>query len=204
MKFLIICFFTISIYAGNEDQNLSKGNNMNIDNTIYQQWERLFKYYGTKLTSKCEGVKDEDIHKVEKELGVSFPKTFSDSFKICDQRLLFGSEKEYKGWLGKYDLFSIKNSYDNLYNLVEANRKLRIYDPTHREKVNWVVFYTYEFSYYVILDTNNGYIYLREAEEMDFIKWADSYEEWFKIIVDEVVKYGELRLETIEELIDIE
>lgn len=176
---------------------------MEINKNIEKQWGRLFKYYEQSLTKKCKGATEEELRQAEKELGVNFPKAFSDSFKICDERYLFGQNGKI-GWFGQYDHFSLNHGYGNFYNLIEVNNQLRTYDPTHKEKTKWVTFYTYETWFYVILDTENEHIYLREAEDSSYIKWANSYEEWLEMAVDEVLEYGELRLESIEKFFGIE
>ncbi len=173
---------------------------MQVNKNIKKQWERLFKYYEGNLTHKCKGASEEKIIEVEKEFGVTLPKAFADSFRICDERYIF-NVSEKKGWFGEHDHYSLTNIFYGGYNLLEANKEVRLYAEDWKDE--WISFYTYEGWYDAILDTGTGNIYLKSTTDVEYIIWANSYEEWLEMAVDEVVEHGEIRLEVIEKLLGI-
>lgn len=172
--------------------------------TIEENWERLYDYWSKKYPklskNKCIGASENELKQAEKELGVNFPKAFSDSFKICDERYLFGQNGEI-GWFGQDDHFSIKHTYFDYFNIVQVNKEMRKYDTYWKKEE--IAFYTYETWYYFAIDVNTGKIYAYKAEEVEGKLFANSYEEWFEIAVDEVLEYGELKLESIEKFFGI-
>jgi len=167
---------------------------MKFNKNIQKEWNKLFKKYENSLVKECKGTDKRKILEVEETFGVSF----IDSFYICDERYIFDS---YKGWLGEFDLYSLTNGHDNYFNLIERNKELREYDSHWKEE--WIAFYDYETWFYAILDTKTKQVYLQSSTDIEYIVWANSYEEWFEMVVDEVIEYGELRLETIENLLGI-
>ena len=176
---------------------------MEVDKNIKKQWERLFKYYAGNLSKKCEGATEEKIAEVEKEFGVQLPKAFADSFRICDERYIFNTS-EKKGWLGEHDIYSLNDRKYNWYNLFQVNRQISTYAKDIGWNKNWIQFYDYETWFSAVLDTVTGKIYCYENETGEYIIWANSYEEWLEMAVDEVLKHGEIRLELIEKLMGIE
>jgi hypothetical protein len=183
------------------DNNTIKGANLEIDKNVKKQWERLFRYYEGNLTKKCEGATEEKIIEVEKEFGVTLPKAFADSFRVCDERYIFNTY-EKKGWFGEHDHYSLSGMFYGSYNLLVTNKEMRIYDDHWKDE--WIVFYDYETWFYAILDTKTGQVYLKSATENEYIIWADTYEKWLEMAVDEVLKHSEIRLELIEKLMGIE
>jgi len=211
MKYIVLIlssvFFIVLLYQKNTtigveniDINTTKGINMELNTQVKEQWNRLFKYYENNLTKKCKGASYKRIIEVENEFNVNLPKSFVDSFRICDERYIFNTSKKH-GWFGEHEHYSIDNIYYDWYNLVIVNREMREYAEYWKDE--WIVFYSYESWFDVILDTKTGQVYLKSATDDNYIIWADSYEKWLKMVVDEVIQYGELRLETIEKLLEI-
>lgn len=205
---IILIILSIFLYHNNSlpkveafDTNITEGIEMEVDENIKQQWERLFNYYEDNLTKKCKGASEEKIVEVEREFKVKLPKAFADSFRICDERYIFNTS-EKKGWFGEHEHYSLSKTYYEYYNLIEINKDMRVYDEKWKDE--WIAFYDYETWFYAIIDTKTGKIYLESSEGGNKIVWANSYEEWLKMVVDEVVKYGELRLDTIQKLLSIE
>ena len=172
---------------------------MDLDNKIVSLWERLFKYYENIISKKCKGASEEKILEVEKEFGVKLPKAFADSFRICDERYIFNTPGK-RGWLGESDLYSLETCYD-WNNLIDINK---LYRTLHVDwKDEWIAFYDYGTWFIAVLDTVTGKVYCFDNETGERIIWKNSYEEWLEMAVDEVLKYGKLRLEPIEELMGI-
>ena len=205
---IILIALGMFLYQNNEyaivkniDNNITKGIKMEVDKNIKKQWERLFKYYAGNLRKKCEGATEKKIAEVEKEFGVQLPKAFADSFRICDERYIFNTS-EKKGWFGEHDHYSLTSIFYGGYNLLEINKEIRIYAEDWKDE--WISFYNYEGWYDAILDTKTEQIYLKSTAENEYIIWANTYEEWLEMAVDEVLKHGEIRLELIEKLMGIE
>ena len=182
---------------------IQKGEAMELNTKVKEQWQRLFDYYKNNglLVKKCVGATEDKIVEVEKEFGVKLPKAFADSFRICDERYILDTFKKI-GWFGEHELYSLGGMFYGGYNLILTNKELRVYDEKWKDE--WIAFYDYETWFYAILDTKTGQVYLKSATENEYIIWANSYEEWLKMAVDEVVQYGELRLETMEKLLGID
>ena len=173
---------------------------MESDKTIKELWEKLFQYYNGKLTKKCQGATEGKIAEVEKVFNVKLPKEFADSFRICDDRYILYTSKK-RGWFGEDDLYSLSNTKYGGYNLLQAN-KLKVTYYTEWNK-NWIEFYDYGTWYSAVLDTITGKIYCYNNETGDYVVWSNSYKEWFGMAVNEVLKYGEIRLEPIEKMFGI-
>jgi hypothetical protein len=170
---------------------------MELNKQVKEQWERLFKHYENNMTKKCEGATEEKIREVEETFSLKLPKAFADSFRICDDRYILKDTN--LGFFGDWELYSITHEYHGYHNLITLNKDMREYGG----KDEWIVFYDYETWFHVILDTKTGQIYLKAVEDLEYIIWANSYEEWLKIAVDEVIEHGEIRLELIEGLLGI-
>jgi len=179
---------------------INEGEKMELNEIVKKQWERLFGYYEGEVKTKCKGASEEQIEAFEKEFDIILPKAFSDSFRICDERFIL--KDKTKGFFGKSELYSLKNSYYGYFNLMDINKEMRIYDEKWKDE--WIVFYDYETWFYGILNTRTGQIYLKSATENEYIIWANSYEEWLEMAVDEVLEHGEIRLEVLEKLLGIE
>ena len=172
---------------------------MPINKGVKKQWERLFDYYKDELVKQCKGATEEQIAKAESELGVKFPKSFADFFRVCDERFILKDKS--RGFLGKSDIYPLCNTYYDGFNLIHINKEIRIYDESWKNE--WIAFYDYETWFEGILDTKTEKIFLSSTEDIKPVLWANSFEEWFKMVVDEVLEYGELRLETIEKKLNI-
>jgi len=176
---------------------------LEINKNIKKQWERLFTYYKQKglLIKECKGATQDDINKLYNEFGLNLPDAFVDSCRICDERYIFDTN-EKKGWIGEDDLYSLGNTYYDFYNLFVINKEMRIYYEFWRDE--WIVFYDNGTWISAILDINTGKVYCFDNETGEYVLWTNTYEEWLEMAVDEVVQYGELRLETMEKLLGIE
>jgi hypothetical protein len=184
---------------------IERGENMELNTKVKEQWQRLFDFYKNSglLVKKCKGTTEEKIAEFENEFKVILPKAFADSFRICDERYIFNTS-EKKGWFGENDVYSLNNTKYDWYNLFQVNRQIATYAKDIGWNKNWIEFYDYGTWFGAVLDTVTGKIYCYEIETGEHVIWANSYEEWLEMAVDEVVQYGELRLETMEKLLNIE
>jgi len=178
---------------------------MEINKNIKKQWERLFEYYKSKglLKRECKGVSEEKVKEFEEHFNVSLPKDFIDSHRICDEIYIFDTSEKI-GWLGEEDIYSFEDIKYKWYNLFLVNDQISEYAQDIGWNKNWIVFYDYGTWFSAVLDTTTGKVYCYENETSEYTLWANSYEEWLEMAVDEVLKYGELRLEVMEKLLGIE
>jgi hypothetical protein len=63
-------------------------------------------------------------------------------------------------------------------------------------------------NYYGVLNldkesSNYGEVLCLCVEDGSISRWANSYEEWFELVVEETLTYGELRISTIESLLSM-
>jgi len=181
---------------------VKKGDDMELNTKVNTQWERLFKYYKNDITKECKGASEEKIAEFEKEFKVTLPKAFADSLRICDERYIFNTS-EKKGWFGENDIYSLNNTKYDWYNLFQVNKQIATYATDIGWNKDWIEFYDYGTWFSAVLDTVTGKIYCYEIETGEHVIWANSYEEWLKMAVDEVLEHGEIRLEVLEKLLGI-
>ena len=210
-KFILICIF---------------GGFLNILNakeiSMNKEWERLFQYWIAKkekywhndkkvqftTKTKCKGATELELNEL-KTYFLEIPTSLLESLSVCNEsNRWFG----FNGWgllYGSQEIIKTSKSFNNspmkqggAYKIVEPG----ITNPISLLPKEWIPIFDWNGHYIVAIDMlskHKGQIILISIEDSKVVKWANSYEEWFKMAVDEVLKYGELRLETIEKKLHI-
>ena len=195
----------VKSHSENIGNKIRQGESMEANTTISIQWERLYKYYQQKdlLNKVCQSTIKEKIAEFESSFEINFPQDFRESFLICDERYILKTN-EKKGWLGENELYSFSSNKYDWYNIFEVNKQIFSFANDIGWNKKWIQFYDYETWYSAVLDTETGKVYCYENETGINVLWANSFTEWFKMAVDEVIQYGELRIETMENLLGLE
>ena len=184
------------------------------------EWEKLFQYWIAQKVeywhhdkkiqftakTKCKGATKLEIKDLERHFS-DIPASLLESLSTCNEsNRWFG----FNGWgllYGSHEIIETSKSLDGsctkqkgIYKIVDH----RITNPSCLFPKEWIPIFDWNGDYFVVIDMLSkpqGQIILISFEESKIVKWADSYEEWFEMAVDEVIKYGELRVETIEEVL---
>jgi len=212
-KIIFIVFLILNICHASSIES-KKGNNMSIKNS----WNKLTEYWlKNGKTYACNGINESEIV-IIKELYDDIPESYIKSLKICNP--IKNENGEYfwidsSGWGILFDAeelinrtksfrrheFSYKyemGAYQHVYGDIK--------NPNTLVPKQWIPIYDWNGDYIVAIDMlsdNKGQIIVFCLEDSIVAKWTDSYEEWFELAVDEVLKYGELRVETIENILQI-
>ena len=126
---------------------------------------------------------DEEINRIEKELDVVLPDSFKQSLKINAKDPIYPF---LGGW----------NSVLKINFMIDFSLSFKTYSISNKK---WVVFFEWNMDYFAVLnlDTENlnyGEVLCVCPENVNIEKWADSYEEWFNMAVEETITYGELQI----------
>jgi len=152
---------------------------------------------------------DQEIQEVESKLDVNLPEDFKESLQINNHETAV--DIFLYSWLGGGNhmleckdmiTFSLDNReldfevFDQHINLTE--------EYTYWNE-KWVIIFDWNMDYLAVLDLREdpkyyGKVLCTDIEFGKIAKWADSYVEWFEIVTNEVLEYGELRLDTISSL----
>ncbi len=182
---------------------------MVIDKDIEALWNQLFMYWQEKkpniMLKPCSSATEEEITQLEKDLGLKLPKTFLDSFRMCNESVMKNENGEWFQWFGenRYKINNIDSDWDDVNIVYQQQLE---YDESWDKK--WIPFYDWNVNYLAILDMNDdengnqGVVYCYDLERGDMVRWADNYTEWLKMAVAEVIEYGELRCKTIEKVLN--
>ncbi len=188
--------------------------------TIEENWNRLLKYWRNKTDKKdlvCTGATDEQIESLKK-LHDDIPESYIESLRICNSPR--DKDGDFHSWLDQSDwgiLYDTKklieftnidrqhgfSHEDGMFEYIKGD----VINPKFSSPKEWVLIYDWNTDYTVAIDmlsSNKGQIIVFCREDSSLAKWTDSYEEWFELAVDEVLKYGELRVETIEAVFEEE
>jgi hypothetical protein len=203
--------------------NLVYGLNIE-ENRMKKNWERLFAYWANNqiefwhngkiekfvADTKCVGANISEIDKIKHYYNINIPNALLDSLLICNEsNRWFG----FNGWgllYGTKEMIDTSMSFENSPKNESGFYKfvgMGITNPATIFPKKWIPIFDWNGKYFVALDmlsSNKGQVIIISVEDSVVLKWANSYEEWFEMVVDEVVKYGELRLETMEKLLGIE
>ena len=214
-KTLLIIYLLSSIALGSESNNI-KGKEMSIKNS----WERLLSYWKSdknstqKIEIECKGAIDIEINKL-KELYDEIPDEYIKSLEICnpisDKNENYHSWVDSSGWGYLHDINRIISLTDNwkkhkffsetgVFDYVYGD----VSNPKNSALEQWIPIYDWNTDYVVAIDMlskNKGQVIVFCMEDGTLAKWTNSYEEWFELVVEEVLKYGELRVETIESVL---
>jgi len=153
----------------------------------------------------------DEISTIENSLNVTLPKSFK-------KRLLINAYEPYDKafiypWLGEWNMMNepvdiIEQSLDSrkLDYEVFDNPKNLPQEEYEMWSDKWIVIFDWNGDYLVTMDLREepefyGKVLCMCIEDGTIAKWADSYEEWFSLVVDEVLEYGILRISTIEKIL---
>jgi cell wall assembly regulator SMI1 len=213
---LMLCLALTSVNA--VESNINKENSM----SIQQNWDKLIKYWknhhGIKYRKdfNCQGATEEEFKNLKNMYDV-VPTDYLDSLKICatskDKENNFYYFIDSSGFGQLYGINDIiqkvsnypKNTYisdKGAYQFVSGNLK----NPPMLLPKQWIPIFDWNGDYIVAIDMlseNKGQIIVFCMEDSTLAKWTDSYEEWFELVVNEVLQYGELRVETIEKVLQM-
>lgn len=151
-----------------------------------------------------------EIENIEKELNVKLPEDYKKSLTINSKEISFNGF--LYPWLGGGNTF-LESS--EIINFSLNNKKLDFEVFEFRNGLSkdycfwnekWVIVFNWNMDYLVVLDLREdekfyGQVLCLCIEDGTIAKWADSFEIWFELAVNEVLEYGELRIVTIENLL---
>ena len=175
-----------------------------------QDIQRLEKW--ASFEREWKSASTDEIKDLESNLGVALPKSFNESLSINayepqDQGFVYP-------WLGSFNMMqnpeeiveiTTENREDLDYEVFEDPNDL-MQEDYEMWSDKWIVIFDWNGNYCAVLDLREdeefyGNVLCMCIEDGTIAKWADSYEEWFELVVDEVLRYGQLRLSTIENLL---
>lgn len=174
-----------------------------------QDIQRLEKWASFERELKSASI--DAIKDIKTSLGVALPMSFKESLSINayepqDQGFVYP-------WLGSWN---VMQNPEEIIKLSMQNREFEwevfketndlIQEDYEMWSDKWVVVFDWNGDYFVALDLREdeefyGNVLCFCIEDGSIAKWADSYEEWFELVVDEVLQYGQLRISTIENLL---
>jgi len=203
--------------------NLLYGELNTKESNMKSNWEKLFTYWADKnakfwhddkpviftKNTTCKGATIAELKEIENYYKV-IPSKLIESLTICNESnrwfgfnswgLLYGTEEMLKVSRSfENSPINSNGSYDNIVG--------KIRNPDILMPKEWIPIYDWNTDYRVVIDMlseNKGQIIVVFLEDGTLAKWTDSYEEWFELAIDEVLKYGELRVETIEAVFESE
>lgn len=186
------------------------------------KWERLFAYWAdrqvefwhdgkiVKFTKdiKCEGADTFDLEKII-NFYENIPESFLESLSLCNESNRWFGFDSWGLLLGIEEIIEMSDSFKDSPSHINGSYQIvgeGITNPTMLLPKQWIPIYDWNGNYIVAIDMlskNKGQIIVFCLEFSTVAKWTDSYEEWFELAVDEVLKYGELRVETIESVLQM-
>ena len=164
-----------------------------------QKLKTYWQEHGNGNSGICNGATDEEINSLKSTYAVKLPEPFIEAFKLCNEDFpSVGYKKEPFMWFG------VANTHYSVKTLLEANKDMQEWGEWDKDII---FFYTFDGAFYAALDMRKnsqteGKVLCVELEAGEFKVWANSYEEWLEMTVNEVLQHGELRVETIEEVLN--
>lgn len=179
-----------------------------------------FEYIKTfaKVRNKCQGASQQELDFLQKQIDVNLDKALLGSLSICAHPdTLDGDRYE---WLGDINRLLTINEIVEEYNMFrkfdlqspdDASRHqyFQIFDgvvaPASMWPKEWIPIFDWDTSYKGVLDMREdigdqkGQILLIAVEGGIIARWADSYEGFLSMAADSVEKYGEMRIQDIEQ-----
>lgn len=160
---------------------------------------------------------DDEIFEVEKKLNVKLPIDFKESLQINNHETAV--DIYLYSWLGGgnhmlecKDMVTFSLDNREMFSLDNRELDFEVFD----QRINlteeytywndkWVIIFDWNMDYLAVLDLREdpkyyGKVLCTDIEFGKIAKWADSYADWFEIVTNEVLEYGELRLDTISSL----
>lgn len=174
--------------------------------TVTENWDRLKNYWQIKLkvsSIKCNGATDEEIAELEMKLQLKLPQSYIDSLKICNQSYFSVEEGSRYAWFGApsrplsiRDVIFTANDLPQYY----VGMKFEdiygdIVEPESKWPDGWVPILG-AFQYFGMIDLRPGIgdqygqVLLSDPVNGKLTVWAKSYEEFFNIAVNTVIKSG--------------
>jgi len=180
---------------------------------INHSWDKLIKYWKNQNildNTKCQGANVTEIEKL-KNYYKDVPESLLKSLALCNnlERVL-GIKNE--NWGSLYSINYILETSENFSTFEQKSvgyyREVlgNINNPKTAMPKGWIPIYDWNSDYIVAIDMlskNKGQVIVFCLEFGTVAKWTDSYEEWFELVVNEVLQYGELRVETIEKVLQM-
>jgi len=157
-----------------------------IDMNINTSWNKIFSYWKSskfKFPPSCKGATYDEIDVLRKGLKLNLPDDFIKSLMICN-----GDKLDKKFFENKTDSLGV-------INLLDTKEILEIPPFDNPIPLEWVTIAYWDGDFQIILDTRQetfGQILFAVYEEDLFLVWANSFEEWLKLMVEEVIKYGNI------------
>lgn len=193
--------------------SLSAHEKVNITMDINDSWDKLIKYWKSQnvlSTVKCQGANITEIERVKNYYG-DIPDSLLKSLAFCNnfERALGITSSNWGSLYNIDDMLETSKNFSTFkqenigyYKEVLGNIK----NPKMAMPKEWIPIYDWNSDYIVVVDMlskNKGQVIVFCLEFGTVAKWTDSYEEWFALAVDEVLKYGELRVGTIESILQM-
>lgn len=181
-----------------------------LNESIVKSWNKIQSYWKEKhpdlMGTPCKKALKYELDELQKILQVNLPKAFLDNFAICNEDLRYKDQENWVYWFGPESRYVVNKEDTSFNDLATMYKEMNdIYREEWDKK--WIPFYDWNGNYNLILDmNNNGRVIVFDpemAEPFDKYVWTSSYEEWLEIVANEVEKYGELRVETIESVLNI-
>ena len=214
MIFRIIVIFILLnslVYGLNMDEKYMK-----------QNWEKLFTHWASKqiefwnngklekftTETTCKGVDSSELDSIKKYY-TNIPNALLESLSICNESNRWLG---FNGWgllYGTNEILETSKSFVKSPKSDLGSYKLvgeGITNPKTLFPKEWIPFFDWNGMYIVAIDmlsTNKGQVIIVSIENSMVYKWANSYEEWFELVVSEVLNDGELQSDTIEKLMGI-
>ena len=143
---------------------------------IEKLWERLYlcKVSQDKRFAKykCRGANEDEIDKIELSYGVTLPKSFRNSLRICNGELIVEKEDEdMSTWFGNWHVLLDTEEMLKIRELL-ADSKMFIKEKYNIDDV-FIPFMHDNYEYFAIL-SSKGEVYLYYVETNHLAKWADS------------------------------
>jgi len=186
---------------------------------INELWKKLINYRQIREPElkkyPIKGATVDEINKLEEKLSIQLPESFKQSLMISNGEIELNENEDLSTWFGDWnillnceEIFNITEEYRKIYTEgVKFDYSYEIKNKTLEWANEFIVFLSNNCDYYAVLDMREGdqkgQVLAVDIEGGILAYWANSYEEWFKMAVDEVLEYGELRLETIEKKLHI-
>ena len=165
------------------------------------------------------GASVEEIKRLEENLSTVLPESFTKSLKITNGEISVDTEDEdMSTWFGDWNtllncdkIFKESNDYyihfSKEEHILPWDEIYGIKNIPQKWSDKFIVFFDNNCEIYALLDMREGdgkgQVLITDIEAGILAFWANSYEEWLEMAVDEVVLHGELRLETMEKLLRI-
>lgn len=170
--------------------------------TVKQSIDRLKDYakqQGKDPEVVCQGASDEEIETLKTSFEVGPPESFIDVFKYCSK-----DDPKYADVRENCSIiFGTSSCQHSISLMKQINKDMSEIDDSFKDQI---IFYDWDATYYAVLnmrqdDKSYGKVLCVHLESGIFDVWADSYEEWLELMVNEVVRSGDVDSKFIEKVL---